>query len=54
MSAIHLTYSVFWGKLEKCWIAICHQSPQISWISETPEGAIQGIVSAISELQRKG
>jgi len=44
------TYRVTWSEEDKEYVGLCAEFPSLSWLSTTPEEALQGIRHLISEV----
>ena len=44
------TYRVTWSEEDKEYIGLCAEFPSLSWLSDTQEKALQGIVNLVSEV----
>jgi len=46
----HYTYRVTWSEEDKEYVGLCAEFSSLSWLSETPEAALQGIRAVVSEV----
>jgi predicted HicB family RNase H-like nuclease len=45
----HYAYRVFWSAEDAEYVALCTELPGLSWLDETPEGALVGIRNLVVE-----
>lgn len=50
MSVDHYTYRVTWSPEGGEHVGLCVEFPSLSWLSDTPEGALKGIRQLVSEV----
>ncbi len=46
----HYTYRVTWSDEDKEYVGLCVEFPSLSWLSTTPELALQGIRRVVSQV----
>ena len=46
----HYTYRVTWSEEDNEYVGLCVEFPSLSWLSKTPESALEGIRSVVSEI----
>jgi predicted HicB family RNase H-like nuclease len=46
----HYTYRVTWSQEDKEYLALCAEFPGLSFLSETPGEALQGIIDVVAEV----
>ena len=46
-------YHVAWSSLDKAYVGRCPEFPSLSWLAETPEGALAGIKSIVADMRVK-
>jgi predicted HicB family RNase H-like nuclease len=44
----HYTYRVTWSEDDKEYVGLCAEFPSLSWLSSSPEAALQGIRSVVA------
>lgn len=44
------TYHVFWSDEDREYVGICHQYPSLSWLADTPDAALTGIMEVVSDV----
>jgi len=44
------TYRVNWSEEDEDYVGLCAEFPSLSWLSNTPEAALQGIRQLVSEV----
>ena len=52
MSLDHYTYRVTWLPEDGEHVGLCAEFPSLSWLSDTPEGALQGIRQLVTDVVR--
>lgn len=50
MSVDHYTYRVTWSPEDGEHVGLCIEFPSLSWLAETPEGALSGIRKVVSDV----
>ncbi len=50
MNPDHYTYRVTWSPEDAEHIGLCAEFPSLSWLAESPEGALAGIRQAVAEV----
>jgi predicted HicB family RNase H-like nuclease len=43
------TYRITWSDEDKEYVGLCVEFPSLSWLAQTPEGALQGIRKIVEE-----
>ena len=43
------TYRITWSDEDKEYVGLCIEFPSLSWLAQTPEGALQGIRKIVEE-----
>ena len=46
----HYTYRVTWSEEDGEYVGLCTEFPSLSWLAESPDGALQGIRSVVCEV----
>ena len=46
----HYTYRVTWSEDDKEYVGLCAEFPSLSWLDKTPENALRGIRTVISDV----
>ena len=46
----HYTYRVTWSEDDKEYVGLCAEFPSLSWLDKTPENALRGIRTTISDV----
>lgn len=46
----HYTYRVTWSEEDSEYVGLCAEFPSLSWLSKTPESALEGIRNVVSEI----
>ena len=46
----HYTYRVTWSEEDNEYVGLCVEFPSLSWLSKTPESALEGIRDVVSEV----
>lgn len=46
----HYTYRVTWSEEDNEHVGLCAEFPSLSWLSKTPESALEGIRNVVSEV----
>ena len=46
----HYTYRVTWSEEDNEYVGLCVEFPSLSWLSKTPESALEGIRNVVSEI----
>ena len=46
----HYTYRVTWSEEDHEYVGLCVEFPSLSWLSQTPESALEGIRDVVSEV----
>jgi predicted HicB family RNase H-like nuclease len=46
----HYTYRVIWSEKDDAHIGLCAEFPSLSWIADTPEGALRGIRRQVADI----
>ena len=46
----HFTYRITWSEDDQEYVGLCAEFPSLSWLSSTPETALQGIRSVVAEV----
>jgi predicted HicB family RNase H-like nuclease len=49
MSVDHYTYRVTWSPEDGEHVGLCVEFPSLSWLSDTPEGALKGIRQLVAD-----
>jgi len=44
------TYRVTWSEEDKEFLGLCAEFPSLSWLAETPEAALKGIIEVVTEV----
>ncbi|MEN8512320.1 toxin-antitoxin system HicB family antitoxin [Burkholderia sp. MS455] len=52
MTQDHFTYRVTWSPEDGEHVGLCAEFPSLSWLDETPEGALAGIRRLVAEVVR--
>ncbi|GAU06060.1 type II toxin-antitoxin system HicB family antitoxin [Burkholderia stabilis] len=52
MTQDHFTYRVTWSPEDGEHVGLCAEFPSLSWLDETPEGALAGIRRLVADLVR--
>ena len=42
-------YRVIWSENDQTYLGLCAEFPSLSWLAETPEGALRGIRKVVAE-----
>ena len=42
-------YRVIWSENDQAYLGLCAEFPSLSWLAETPEGALKGIRKVVAE-----
>ncbi len=50
MQIDHYTYRVTWSAEDGEHVGLCTEFPSLSWLDQTPEGALQGIRKLVAEV----
>ena len=50
LSNDHYTYRVTWSEEDKEYVGLCIEFPSLSWLSESPESALNGIREVVGEV----
>ena len=50
MQIDHYTYRVTWSAEDGEHVGLCAEFPSLSWLDQTPEGALQGIRKLVAEV----
>lgn len=50
MNLDHYTYRVTWSPEDGEHVGLCTEFPSLSWLAETPEGALAGIRQLVKEV----
>jgi predicted HicB family RNase H-like nuclease len=45
----HYTYRVTWSAEDEMHVGLCAEFPSLSWLADTPEGALAGIRQVVAE-----
>jgi predicted HicB family RNase H-like nuclease len=45
----HYTYRITWSDEDREYVGLCAEFPSLSWLDSTPEAALRGIRSVVSE-----
>jgi len=48
----HYTYRVTWSEDDREYVGLCAEFPSLSWLADSPEGALQGIRAVVAEAVR--
>jgi len=46
----HYTYRVTWSEEDQEHVGLCAEFPSLSWLDETPEGALAGIRQIVADV----
>jgi predicted HicB family RNase H-like nuclease len=46
----HYTYRIIWSPEDSEYVGLCAEFPSLSWLSNSPEAALKGIRSIVSEV----
>ena len=46
------TYRVTWSEEDAEYVGLCAEFPSLSWLAQTPEGALKGVSKLVSEVVR--
>lgn len=46
------TYRITWTEEDKEYVGLCIEFPSLSWLAETPEAALKGIRTVVTEVLR--
>lgn len=46
----HYTYRVTWSAEDKEYVGLCAEFPSLSWLADTPEGALVGARQLVAEV----
>ena len=46
----HYTYRVTWSEDDNEYVGLCAEFPSLSWLDKTPENALKGIRTTISDV----
>ncbi|NOX34556.1 MAG: toxin-antitoxin system HicB family antitoxin [Deltaproteobacteria bacterium] len=46
----HYTYRVTWSADDDEYVGLCAEFPGLSWLAETPEGALKGIRNVVEDV----
>ncbi len=46
----HYTYRVTWSEEDNEHVGLCAEFPSLSWLSKTPESALEGIRNTVAEI----
>jgi predicted HicB family RNase H-like nuclease len=46
----HYTYRVTWSEDDREYVGLCVEFPSLSWLAETPEGALKGIRRIVADV----
>jgi predicted HicB family RNase H-like nuclease len=49
LSKDHYTYRVTWSPEDGEYVGLCVEFPSLSWLAETPEAALAGVRSVVSD-----
>ncbi|WP_176041445.1 type II toxin-antitoxin system HicB family antitoxin [Burkholderia stabilis] len=52
MTQDHFTYRVTWSPEDGEHVGLCAEFPSLSWLDETPEGALTGIRRLVADVVR--
>ncbi|KAG8154733.1 type II toxin-antitoxin system HicB family antitoxin [Burkholderia catarinensis] len=52
MTQDHFTYRVTWSPEDGEHVGLCAEFPSLSWLDETPEGALAGIRRLVADVVR--
>jgi predicted HicB family RNase H-like nuclease len=44
------TYRVTWSEEDSEYVGLCAEFPSLSWLAQTPEGALKGVSKLVSEV----
>jgi len=50
MNIDHYTYRLTWSPEDGEHVGLCAEFPSLSWLSETPQGALEGIRNTVAEV----
>ncbi|WP_024972086.1 type II toxin-antitoxin system HicB family antitoxin [Ralstonia pickettii] len=50
MAKDHFTYRVTWSPEDGEHVGLCAEFPSLSWLDETPEGALAGVRRVVAEV----
>jgi hypothetical protein len=42
------SYEIFWSNEDNQYVAVCHQFESLSWLDDTPQAALQGLINIIN------
>jgi len=45
----HYTYRITWSEDDREYIGLCAEFPSLSWLADTPEATLKGILNVVSE-----
>jgi hypothetical protein len=51
-AAVKYAYRVVWSEEDQEYVGMCAEMPSMSWLEKSQEGALRGIVGAVSEAVR--
>ncbi|MCK5540900.1 MAG: hypothetical protein KAI69_08210 [Deltaproteobacteria bacterium] len=46
----HYTYRVTWSEEDSEYVGLCAEFPSLSWLSKTPESALEGIRNVVYKV----
>ncbi|MCE2517738.1 MAG: toxin-antitoxin system HicB family antitoxin [Alphaproteobacteria bacterium] len=46
----HYTYRHFWSEEDQQFVCLCAEFPGLSWLADTPDAALRGMLAMISEV----
>lgn len=49
IDANHYDYRVQWSREDGKYVGTCREYPELSWMDDTPERALKGIIAAVKE-----
>jgi predicted HicB family RNase H-like nuclease len=44
------TYRVTWSPEDEEWVGLCAEFPSLSWLADSPEGALNGIRGVVADV----
>jgi hypothetical protein len=51
-AAVKYAYRVVWSEEDREYVGMCAEMPSMSWLEKSQEGALRGIVGAVSQAVR--
>ena len=50
LNAKTYTYHIIWSEEDKEYVGLCTEFPSLSWLDESPEAALRGILQLLAEI----